>query len=421
MYNVTSNFLSLENSDLIRIFFFLSKDEIFKFSTICSRFKKISNHSPLNMSVYRLQESYLKSAATLNEQKLRSSDSGLNIEFKMKSFNLFPYNPCEIFSNACEQISKIYSITTKMYFKELQGGIVNPPILAFTMNEQIQNFLGVFKAVTVSEKVINAKLRAFESMKTKGFKHLPMIFKSKQSEFLIKIEDIFFYFIEFLNPEHTLISFEEFLMLTGSFHQESKKIPISKFLMNSKLDEYVSRSQVFFDSWFQTYDPIFKDPFWKEIVSLSQIFITDGFKCVYENLPHHLIHGDNNQTNIIFSKQIPYFIDLDSIRNDVRLLDLASYFRYGGFENYIELTKQGNIFKYINVTYGKNTNELTHAEEIFFHWIVAFSHVEFVSWALEKLKKAELYNNKNSANEFFSFIKIYIYQLRVITKILKNM
>lgn len=411
----------LQGSELIRIFLYLPQDELFKISQICSRFQILTKNSPLNAGCYRLKNTCLKIInSSFEAQKL--SHSFINPQFSVQKFIVYNSfeKTCDILSKATEVITDLYSMPNTTSFKELPGGMVNPPIAALSIKDEKQQYLGVFKAVKDNLKVAHLQLKIIESMQSNGFKHFPVIFKNKYNELLTKIESVFFYYISFLEPDNAKISFEQFLLITGHLHEKAKKNLHHNELLSPKLNEYQLRSHVFVDSCFENYDPIFKDLIWQEIVSLSQIFLTEGFKYIYENLPRQLIHGDNNQTNIIMSNEIPYFIDFDSLRIDARLLDIASYFRYGGFDNYIQLTRSGELFNYVNSTYGKNTSHLTNVEKIYFHWIVAFSHIEFVSWALVKLKKAILSTDKEKAKEFSSYIKVYIDQLREILKILKH-
>lgn len=413
-----NTFLRLPFNELVHIFSFLPEQEFFGLSRVGMRFHNIARESPLNFAVYRLKDIYLM-VQTIEQPANQANENSENFKKKVTP-STSPVNYCQMLSRNSEKISKIYKLPTNLVFKDLQGGIVNPPVVVLSGENEKRATLGVFKAQIGNESTATVRLKALEKIKLNGFIHLPTIFKNHEDQHLTKIENVFFYFIQFLQPDSSSIVFEQFLRLTGDFHHLTKEIPPSNQLKSAKLDEYRSRSSNFLDPWFQTYDSMFQDTSWKVIVKLSQYCHSEGFRCIYQNLPTQLIHGDNNQTNILLSNQIPYFIDFDSLRIDVRLLDIASYFRFGGFDQYISLTKSGELLSYINATYGTNAGKLTKDEEIYFHWIVAFSHIEFLAWAMGVLKKAVLQENHNKAKEFYTYISGYKKQMREIVEILQK-
>lgn len=386
------------------------------FARIYSRICNISIDSSLNISHSRIRNIYLNILEIFRDL-VNFSDRLLSK--KTKNHSIHSLNYCNKLSRNSKKIEKTYSLGKKLIFETMQGGIVNPPVLVFKEGEKTP--IGVFKAENGNESAANIRLKALESLKSKGFIHLPTIYKNVEGQHLTKIDNVFFYFMQFLSPDASPISFEQFLITTGDLHHYTKMIPYSNQLANAKLDEYKTRSHFFLDHWFSAYDSIFKDPLWNEIVDLSQYFLSSDFQKIYQNLPIQLIHGDNNQTNIIVSSQIPYFIDFDSLRFDVRLLDLASYFRYGGFDQYITLTKKNDLLPCVNATYGKNAGLLNVEEENHFHLVVAFSHIEFISWALKMLKKMYLEENKEKANELYQYILLYKKQLSKVMDILKKL
>jgi Ser/Thr protein kinase RdoA (MazF antagonist) len=227
--------------------------------------------------------------------------------------------------------------------------------------------------------------------------------------------------VEYL-PDATQAScFNEILKLTGKLHSELSKVKCSSNLKNSKLDEYRKRSHLFQDPWFQYYYPdVIQDPIWNYVCQLNQCFCSEKFRILYEQLPSQLIHGDNNQTNIVVSRGEHYFVDFDTIRHDIRLLDLASYFRYGGFDEYIRLSHEGTLVFAMNALYGEKAGPLNRVEERVFHTIVAFSHIEFMSWVLENLKKGTIKRNPVKEAAFREYLRIYMEQLRKLKPLLRE-
>lgn len=224
--------------------------------------------------------------------------------------------------------------------------------------------------------------------------------------------------MQFLPADATPISLKQFLDTTGNFHQHGKLISYPDELAINKLSEYLARSHLFHDPWFSTYHPAFSDPLWEKMINLSHYFLTRGFLKIYHSLPFQLIHGDNNQTNVILCNQIAYLIDFDSLRCDARLLDLTSYFRYGGFDDYLILTRKNHLFSVIDDTYGKSAGILTKEEKSHFHLLMAFSHIEFISWALQMLKQYDLEGNTEKTEEFLNYILLYKEQANTVINIL---
>ncbi len=322
---------------------------------------------------------------------------------------------CSELSDHVVEISELYELPSDLTFKTLEGGVTNPPVAVFAKDKT--DPLGIFK-VEKDISIAAIRMKILSEIKSKSFQSLPLIFKDQRERYVTKIGDHFYSFMEFLSPDFRSITFKEMLELTGHFHHAVYSIVCPSILQRSKLDEFLTRYDIFFDPWFKQYNAdIFQSSFWVEIIQLSHYFASDQFHCIYTNLPSQMIHGDNNQTNIVVSRNMPYLIDFESLRRDVRILDLASYFRYGGFNTYIDLIEQGNLVTMINDFYGTVAGKLTPQEEQSLHLVVAFSHIEFMSWALQVLKQAVIEKNQHKENEFVGYIIQYINQLRQLKNI----
>lgn len=364
-------------------------------------FSVFSFHQQCNLkSIYRYLVSRCLFSSSLHQQPIKKT-------------NFF-----EIISMDSKKIQKTYSLGEELIFKKTQGGMINPPIFVFKKEKELP--IGVFKFVQENKITANTRLQTLENLKLNGLIHLPTIFKNTKGKLLTKIQNVYFYFMEYLAPDK-LIGVENFLTATGVFHKYLKETSCSQQLNPTKLKEYALRANIFLDPWFSICHPIFKDTLWEEIVELSQFFLSNDFQGIYQNLSQQLIHGDNNQTNIILSNGIPYFIDFDSLRFDVRILDLTSYFRYGGFTDYINLSKKNELFSFVNKTYGKNADFLSEQEEMHFHLLMAFSHIEFMSLALTWLKKFAIEKNQEKINEVFKYILLYRKQIKEVIKIGKEL
>lgn len=300
-----------------------------------------------------------------------------------------------------EVIKEQYGLSEPLVFKTLTGGIVNPAIGIWLENGTP---VGVFKSELAEEEMASKRLELLDKMKRNGFPHLPAIYKNIEGRFLTKIGNTDYSLIEYLphDPERS-ISFLEILELTGKFHQSSRAISPT-FQALTKLEEYNLRASIFAE---------YKSILNEKIISLSEYFSSREFQWIFDSLPKSLIHGDNNFSNIIFSGQNPYFIDLDSARYDARILDLATLIRYGHFEEYL---KDQDLFSTIDSTFGRFGGRLTEVEKRHFHEIVAFSHIEFMSWALTVLKEAESRNDHEQATKFQGYINLYVDQLSRMSK-----
>jgi glycosyltransferase involved in cell wall biosynthesis len=320
------------------------------------------------------------------------------------------------------KICDLYNLSPSLEFEELSAGCTNPPILAFIKDPKEAKIpLGIFKSIQGDLREAEERLRVIYSLHEQSFPHVPNIFKTKTQEYIVRLQGGAYSFMEYLPQAQHASSFNEILKITGKLHEKLAKIKSNLFLKKSKLDEYQKRSHQFLDPWLRQYHPdIAQDPFWNYVCQLNQYFSSEKFRLFYDELPAQLIHGDNNQTNLLVSCGEHYWVDFDTIRHDVRLLDLVSYFRYGGFDEYIRLVHEGILVSTINALYGKEAGSLNFLEERVLHSVVMFSHIEFMSWALERLQKATLENDQVREAEFKEYLRIYIKQLRILKTVLEE-
>lgn len=306
-----------------------------------------------------------------------------------------------------EKIKKFYSLSGTLFFQPLQGGTANPPIMVYNKTEEGIVPLGLLKLERGDIQVASQRLKLLSELKSSSFQNLPTIFQDISKRYLVDIGDHFYYFIEFLKDANHINSIN-ILEILGQFHQKVQSAPIPELLRISKLEEYKERHSYFSDPFLKANkSEIFDNPIWKKITDLSNFFNSEEFESIYKKLPSQIIHGDFNQTNFLISNNLPYIIDLDALRYDVRLLDLTSYFRYGGFDLYLQLAKEGNLINTINKLYGKTAGELNLIEENTVHLMVCFSNIEFISWVLKSLKYEILNGNKQRENEYINYINEY--------------
>jgi len=80
---------------------------------------------------------------------------------------------------------------------------------------------------------------------------------------------------------------------------------------------------------------------------------------------------------------------------------------------------QDKLIPVVEELYGKRAGELTHLEKSSLHLITAFSHIEFLAWALVQLKKAAFEEDHKKEQEFRTYIGEYVDQLRRMSPLLE--
>lgn len=297
------------------------------------------------------------------------------------------------------------TITSPLVFEELKGGVVNPPLLVSSEEGAPK---GVLKGVSQDKESAAFCLKILSEIRESGFSHLPQIFKNKEGAFLTDFRGRLSYFMEYLPPDHAPITTREMLEVTGEFHRVTCHLEELPFLKKTKWEEFVGRISCFDDPWFAINSPqIFSGYKWGKIRELGHYFASESFKKIYESLPKQLVHGDNNQTNVVKSGGNLFLVDFDALRVDTRLIDLASYFRYGGFEDYMRFVKDDELNKIVNNFYGVHAGVLSPLEESALPSIVLFSHVEVVSWLMERLKYAAINHDRPMVEQFMALITEY--------------
>lgn len=290
-----------------------------------------------------------------------------------------------------DTIKREYGWRDSLQFTAIKKGLANPPLAIFKEPTSLPS--AILKWIEGDPFTAEDRFVTLNHFRENGCPFLPRILENREGKYVSSVGSSNFILMDYLSDSGDEITFNDMLRLTGRLHQHTEGVEPSERLRISKLDEYKARHSVFLDPWFvQHYSDHFDTPSWRVLTERSSYFCTPHFHSIYRSLPKTLIHGDNNQSNILISNNAPYFIDLDSFRYDVRLLDLASYFRYGGYQTYESLCKNRNLLSIIRTTYASSASPLTPLEEGNLALIVEFSQFDFLSWALEELK----YSNQNN-------------------------
>lgn len=301
-------------------------------------------------------------------------------------------------------IREQFQIEGSLAFESLSGGIVNAPVLAYHITKDSRIPFAVFKYVKNKDHTFALKqIQALVEMRSGGFEHLPHFLKNKNGEYLTSFGDATFYCIEYVPPDpdqklqQQNYSLEELLALTAQFHMFSKHNSLANELPKSKHGRYLTRVCYFSDMDLFKWDrSTFDTDIWKNVVRLGEYFASSDFEAIYDSLPLLLIHGDNAPTNLVFSKRKPYFIDLDAVRTDCRLMDFAVCLGWNYLTRYLELLENRQLVPLIQTHYGN----LEEIEKEYFHTIVTFRKFDFLAWALEKLKQYLREENQEKVTQF---------------------
>jgi len=65
----------------------------------------------------------------------------------------------------------------------------------------------------------------------------------------------------------------------------------------------------------------------------------------------------------VISNNVPYFIDFDLMRYDVRILDLACCILFGYFNEFLEKIENDTFFSFLELSYGKEGDKLEDLEK----------------------------------------------------------
>lgn len=289
------------------------------------------------------------------------------------------------------EIRKQYQIPNgRLYFLKLKGGICNAPVYAYQRQDGNEKPIFVLKLESEEHDFANARFAALDDMTARGFKFNPKIFRNGDGGYLTKLGDEYYSAIEYIpsDPAHQEndIGLREMLKLTARFHQSSQSVAYHPALDQSRYALHMNRQDIIneVDS-LQIGADFFKSKKFQRMRELYQFYASTAAMEMFDHLPKHFIHGDNHQYNLVFHNNEAFYIDLDARRYDLRLYDLTSCIRHGGArvnQEYFELIKNGELFSTIDLHYG----ELTSEEKDSFHLILAFSYIEFFSWALGRIK-----------------------------------
>lgn len=299
----------------------------------------------------------------------------------------------ELFNNS-RTICQLFGLEGELYFTKLIGGICNAPVYVYQLKENVEVALGVFKLELENHTFANKRFDALESMTKNGFIHNPLIIKNAEESYLTKIGSRYYSLIEYIKPDpgftQDKLGFKDMLKLTGLFHQYAQQIDTRENLVSSRLDLHLARQAICDDPLLVEFNPaFFQGEIWRRVLSLYRFYSTEMAGNIFNSLHKQFIIGDNHQSNIVYRDGIPYFVDLDARRQDLRLYDFSSFIR-GGTEavvtEYFNLAANNELFDVIDKNYSIFANPLMDIEKLHFHFVMAFSYIEFFSWVLNKIK-----------------------------------
>jgi thiamine kinase-like enzyme len=298
-------------------------------------------------------------------------------------------------------------------FEKLDGGDNNAPILIFKLIDFNKIPIGVLKREPNSLRA-EKRMTALDEMRSNGFEQLPYILKDIKGNYLVKLGEASFSCIEYLEPDSDQSnSFEQMFMLASSFHAYSKKSSLTEELRSKSLDKYSNENTSRLDRELLKWNPsIFETGAWQNCVKCASYFTSQEFLKIYNSLPSQLIHGDITPNNTITSKGKSFFIDFDSVKTDIRLLDFATFSGWSFLENYLTLTENDKLLSCIQTCYGN----LEEMEKDNFHSIVLFRRCYVLEWSLSELKQALDCKDLKKEQQFGSILQGTIREINEICK-----
>ncbi len=298
-------------------------------------------------------------------------------------------------------------------FEKINGGDCNAPILIFKFTNFYKIPIGVLKHEPNSSWA-EKRMKAMDEMKSNGFERLPHILKDIKGNYLVKLGETSFSCIEYLKPDSDQSSsIEQMFMLAASFHNYSKRSSLTEDLRSSALDNYSNENISHLTPELMEWNPsIFVTEAWKNCIKSAHYFTSQSFLKIYNSLPTQLIHGDITPNNTIISNGKSFFIDLDKVRTDVRLLDFATFSGWSFLERYLTLTEEDKLFSCIQTNYGA----LEDAEKEYFPIIVLFVRCCVLEWSLRELKQALYDKDLQKEQQFGSILRGAIREINEIWK-----
>jgi Ser/Thr protein kinase RdoA (MazF antagonist) len=298
---------------------------------------------------------------------------------------------CDVLNQHEAELRKQYIITDgQLYFHKLKGGICNAPVYVYQKQNGIEKPTFVIKQESENYDFANARFSALDNMTARGFRFNPQIFCNCDGDYLTKLGDDYYSAIEYIpsDPAHQEkdVGFVDMLKLTACFHQYSQGVAYHPALDQSRYALHMSRQNIIDEvDRFQIGKDFFKSKKFQRVRVLYKFYETQAAVEMFDRLPKQFIHGDNHQYNLIFHNGEAFYIDLDARRYDVRLYDFSSCIQHGSArvkQDYLELVRKDELFSTIDLHYGN----LTPEEKESFHLILAFSYIEFFSWAMGRIK-----------------------------------
>lgn len=326
-----------------------------------------------------------------------------NVECKCLSICQAQYNDMYGDLYAYKELLKdLFACNEDIYFEILQGGTVSP-VHIYRVVDTKKISLGVFKEVkdiTFTQK----QMQILVEMRKLGFGQAARILESKNGESVITLGKHSYYGMEYLGGDQSdsLISFEEMVQLTAEFHLYAKRCAIPNDFQRNKLEECRRCVTYLTDPELKKWEPmLFKIKEWDIIVNLGKYFASSSFEALYRLLPTQIIHGDIHRENLIVSQgRPPCFIDFDTVKKDVRLLDFAIFSGWHCIDTYMKLLQKGQLFSCIVTYYG----ELESIEKEYFHTIVLYVWINLLAWALGMLKEYIANKDQDHIEEYRDFI-----------------
>lgn len=322
----------------------------------------------------------------------------------------------QAFAQEADQNLKTFFHTDKpLYLEKLSEESFNPPSLVYALEGSFRVPMGVIK-FEKDKTSAEIRMQMLDELIHQGCRLIPLVFRGENGNYLIELKGEYYSCMEYLEQEKKPISFEEILQLTSQLHQYTKGCHLAPSDFRKTLDWFSSMSQIILHlspqlkNWIPSF---FNTSSWERCVRSARYFISPEFREIYDRLPVQVIHGDIVDHNIIYSsKGLPYFIDFESMRTDIRLRDFATFSSVNFLDYFLTLFEKDQLEDCLRTYYG----ELEEIEIAYLPQIVLLERCCALVWSLDELAKALSQQDEKQLKLFFQRTEEAISQINRISQ-----
>jgi len=291
-------------------------------------------------------------------------------------------------SSLARSLSTAYDISV-FRLTPLAGGVGECPLLVEGGTKEYPIFHGVLKAMNQAE-VERQNILSIILLSQSGFLQMARPIPTSVGAWTHGFEGKTYYFSEYLAPDPSSSppAWNQIVRMLALFHTRARSIgPLTPHV--TKMQEFLPRiSQLEKSGWPDVGLGFFEGARGERLLRAIRYFSSQDFGKKYHLLPRQVIHGDAHIGNTIVKGGVCHLLDWDSLKEDTRLIDFATYFRNGYFEKAVDILSSSEAFQAMLQEYEREGLAFTPEEKNLFPQIILFSQVEGMVWCLLEWKNA---------------------------------